>query len=67
MLSGWILIKGAANPASRYVFRFIWFWRQDYKEAIATITQPTLVVVGDTASSISRQVRKHWSKDWLTT
>jgi len=41
-------------------FRFIWVWRQDYKEAIATITQPTLVVVGDTASSISRQAgRKH--------
>jgi pimeloyl-ACP methyl ester carboxylesterase len=50
------LIKGAANPASRYaVFSFLsGFWRQDYKEAIATITQPTLVFVGDTASSISR-------------
>jgi len=51
-----MLVKGAANPASRYaVFSFLaGFWRQNYREAIAAITQPTLVVVGDEASSISR-------------
>jgi pimeloyl-ACP methyl ester carboxylesterase len=51
-----MLVKGAANPASRYaVFSFLaGFWRQNYREAIAAITQPTLVVVGDKASSISR-------------
>lgn len=51
-----MLVKGAANPASRYaVFSFLaGFWRQNYLGAIAAITQPTLVVVGDRASSISR-------------
>ncbi len=50
------LLSGAANPASRYaVFSFLaGFWRQDYEEAIASICQPTLVVVGEKASSISR-------------
>lgn len=50
------LKTGATNSASRYaVFSFLaGFWRQDYKEAIAAISQPTLVVVGDTASSISQ-------------
>ena len=50
-----MLVEGAANPASRYaVFSFLaGFWRQDYRKAIATITQPTLVVVGKRASSIS--------------
>ncbi len=51
------LQKGAVNPNSRYgVFSFLaGFWRQDYSQAIASITQPTLVVVGDRASSISRE------------
>ncbi len=51
-----MLVQGATNPASRYaVFSFLaGFWRQDYKQAIAAITQPTLVVVGDKASSISQ-------------
>jgi pimeloyl-ACP methyl ester carboxylesterase len=50
------LEAGAANPASRYaVFAFLaGFWRQDYAAAIAQIPQPTLVVIGDRASSISR-------------
>ncbi|HEY9873890.1 MAG TPA: alpha/beta hydrolase [Candidatus Obscuribacterales bacterium] len=56
--SEWLdrLVEGATNPASRYaVFSFLaGFWRQDYQEAIASITQPTLVVMGDKASSISR-------------
>jgi len=61
MLSGWILIKGAANPASRYAVFLSGFWRQDYKEAIATITQPTLVVVGHTSVLVGR-LRKHGAK-----
>ena len=50
------LLAGAANPASRYaVFSFLaGFWRQNYEKAIATISQPTLVVVGEKATSISR-------------
>lgn len=51
------LEAGAKNPASRHaVFSFLaGFWRQDYKQAITAISQPTLVVVGDTASSISQE------------
>ncbi len=49
-----MLVKGAANPASRYaVFLFSWFLR-DRITSDCMITQPTLVVVGDQASSISR-------------
>ncbi|MBD2776025.1 alpha/beta fold hydrolase [Iningainema tapete] len=50
------LQAGAENTASRYaVFSFLaGFWRQDYSSAIAKIKQPTLVVVGETASSISQ-------------
>lgn len=50
------LDSGAKNLASRYaVFSFLaGFWRQDYSEAIAAISQPTLVVVGEKASSISQ-------------
>lgn len=50
------LKAGAANSASRYaVFSFLaGFWRHDYKDEIAAISQPTLVVVGDKASSISQ-------------
>ena len=50
------LQKGAENTASRYaVFSFLaGFWRKDYSSAIASIKKPTLVVVGETASSISQ-------------
>lgn len=50
------LEQGAVNPASRYaVFSFLaGFWRQNYENAIASVSQPTLVVVGKQASSISR-------------
>jgi pimeloyl-ACP methyl ester carboxylesterase len=50
------LERGAVDPASRYaVFSFLaGFWRQNYEDAIASISQPTLVVVGKQASSISR-------------
>jgi pimeloyl-ACP methyl ester carboxylesterase len=51
------LRKGAENPASRHaVFSFLaGFWRKDYTSAIASIKQPTLVVVGETASSIGKE------------
>lgn len=50
------LIAGAKDPESRHaVFSFLaGFWRKNYEQAIAHLTQPTLVVIGDTASSISR-------------
>jgi len=55
-----MLKAGAKNAASRHaVFSFLaGFWRQDYQDAIAQITQPTLVVMGETASSISRSGKK---------
>jgi pimeloyl-ACP methyl ester carboxylesterase len=51
------LVAGAENIASRHaVFSFLaGFWRQDYSSDIAAINQPTLVCVGDTASSISKE------------
>ncbi|MEH1800780.1 alpha/beta fold hydrolase [Nostoc sp.] len=54
------LIAGAENPASRHaVFSFLaGFWRKDYTSFIASIQQPTLVVVGETASSISQDNAK---------
>ncbi|MGB3511386.1 MAG: alpha/beta fold hydrolase [Microcoleaceae cyanobacterium] len=50
------LENGAKNPQSQYaVFSFLaGFWRQNYQQAIATINQPTLVVVGEQASNISK-------------
>ncbi|BAY10710.1 alpha/beta fold hydrolase [Calothrix sp. NIES-2098] len=57
--SEWLdtLVVGAKNTASRHaVFSFLSsFWRQDYSKEIASIQQPTLVVVGEQASSISRE------------
>lgn len=57
--SEWLnaLLAGAKNTANRYaVFSFLsGFWRQDYSSDIAAINQPTLVVVGEEASSISRE------------
>ena len=57
--SQWLdmLVEGAKNPASRYaVFSFLaGFWRKNYEEAIAAIAQPTLVLMGQQASSISRK------------
>ena len=51
------LRQGAANMASRYaVFSFLaGFWRENYQAQIAAMTQPTLVVMGDKASSISKE------------
>ncbi|MDE5097859.1 MAG: alpha/beta hydrolase [Trichodesmium sp. St16_bin4-tuft] len=50
------LEKGAKNPQSKYaVFSFLaGFWRQDFSQAISEINQPTLVLVGSQASTISK-------------
>lgn len=55
-----MLEKGATDMASRYaVFAFLaGFWRENYERAIANIEQPTLVVVGEKASSISKEGKK---------
>ncbi|MBW4560138.1 MAG: alpha/beta hydrolase [Mojavia pulchra JT2-VF2] len=54
------LVAGAENTGNRYaVFSFLaGFWRQNYSSDIAYINQPTLVVVGETASSISQEGKK---------
>ncbi|MEH2253221.1 alpha/beta fold hydrolase [Nostoc sp.] len=54
------LVAGAENPANRHaVFSFLaGFWRQDYTSFITSIQQPTLAVVGETASSISQERKK---------
>jgi hypothetical protein len=49
------LDAGAKILTVAMLFSFLaGFWRQNYKEALSVISQPTLVVVGDTASSISQ-------------
>ncbi|MEO0455462.1 MAG: alpha/beta hydrolase [Cyanobacteria bacterium P01_A01_bin.114] len=54
-----MLDRGAQDMASRHaVFSFLaGFWRQDYGAAIATIQQPTLVIMGEAASSIDRTAK----------
>ncbi len=56
--SEWLdaLQAGAANPDSRHaVFSFLaGFWRQDYSSTIQKCDRPTLIVMGETASSISQ-------------
>lgn len=54
------LLAGAKNPASRHaVFSFLaGFWRDDYTSFIDSIQQPTLAVMGETASSISQDNKK---------
>ncbi len=51
-----MLVAGAADPESRHaVFAFLaGFWRRDYEADLESLTIPTLVVMGTTASSISR-------------
>ncbi len=62
------LLAGAENPASRHaVFSFLaGFWRQDYTSSIASIEQPTLAVMGETASSISQKSKKETPDERLT-
>ena len=62
------LIAGAENIQTRYaVFSFLaGFWRQNYSNAIADLKQPTLVVVGEIASSISSSGKKESPQERLT-
>ncbi len=59
---GWLemLHVGSRDMSSRYaVFSFLaGFWRQDYSSAIARIQQPVLIVMGEGASTIDRNVAK---------
>jgi pimeloyl-ACP methyl ester carboxylesterase len=50
------MLNTGAPMASRHaVFSFLaGFWRQDYRDAIAALTQPSLVVMGEATTSISR-------------
>lgn len=60
-----MLEKGAADAANRYaVFSFLaGFWRRDYKPIIAATPQPTLIVMGEQASSISRTGQSETPED----
>jgi pimeloyl-ACP methyl ester carboxylesterase len=54
------LLRQGSQPfaSRRAVFSFLAsFWRQDYRPQIAALTQPTLVVLGQQASSISRDAK----------
>ncbi|AKG20011.1 alpha/beta fold hydrolase [Calothrix sp. 336/3] len=58
---------GAEDLESRHaVFAFLaGFWLQGYREANANLQQPTLVVVGEGASSISKAGKKLSADQWL--
>ncbi len=46
------------------VFSFLaGFWRQDYESAIRAIQQPTLIVMGENASTIDRSAAKQLDGD----
>ncbi len=62
------LLAGAENPASRHaVFSFLaGFWRQDYTSSIASIEQPTLAVMGESASSISQKGKQETPDERLS-
>ncbi len=51
-----MLDQGSQDPASRHaVFSFLaGFWRNNYESRIRSLNYPTLVVIGETASSISQ-------------
>jgi pimeloyl-ACP methyl ester carboxylesterase len=54
------LIADAKNMGGRYaVFSFLArFWQRDYSSDIAAIVQPTLIVLGNKASAISKEGKK---------
>lgn len=60
-----MLHAGSQEMASRYaVFSFLaGFWRQNYAAAIAHIDQPTLIVMGVTASPIDRTTARQTDDD----
>lgn len=62
-----MLDQGSQDLASRYaVFSFLaGFWRNDYTEAIRSLTCPTLVVMGEAASSIGKEGKQESSDQRL--
>jgi pimeloyl-ACP methyl ester carboxylesterase len=61
------LQKGAENIASRHaVFSFLaGFWLKDYSNAIASIKQPTLIVLGESTSGIAKKAKKIPLDKWM--
>ncbi|AFY99801.1 alpha/beta fold hydrolase [Calothrix sp. PCC 6303] len=59
---------GSRNMASRYaVFSFLaGFWRNGYYEQISQMEQPTLVVMGENASSIGKKGKQETPDERLT-
>lgn len=55
------------NPATRHaVFSFLaGFWRKDYLHAISSIARPTLLVIGEEISSISKEGKTVTPDEWL--
>ncbi len=62
-----MLNQGSQDMATRYaVFSFLaGFWRQDYGDAIASIQQPILVIMGKTASTIDRTAQDTTAEERL--
>lgn len=60
-----MLQQGAKQAASRHaVFSFLsGFWRQNYRDKMAQIQQPTLVVMGEQASGISQEGKQETPDD----
>ena len=58
---------GSQDMESRFaVFSFLaGFWRKDYQEMIKNLTQPTLILFGETASSISQEGKQETPTDRL--
>lgn len=67
--SQWLnpLITGSINMASRYaVFSFLaGFWRKNYSDAIKSIQQPTLIVLGEGTTSVSKKGITKTANEWL--
>jgi pimeloyl-ACP methyl ester carboxylesterase len=62
-----LLIKGSRNMASRYaVFSFLaGFWRKNYNDVIKSIQQPTLIVLGEGTTSVSKRGITKTANEWL--
>ncbi|MBD2136374.1 alpha/beta hydrolase [Anabaena sp. FACHB-1237] len=61
------LRKGSENIASRYaVFAFLArFWQRNYHDDISAIQQPTLLIVGEKASSVSLEGKQEIPEERL--
>lgn len=55
------------QPSRHAVFSFLsGFWRKDYTQMLTQLQPPTLIVMGETASSISREGQSETPKQRLT-